>query len=166
MEDDRDSGGASLGAADCFRLARILAARAARAFLELIFSGFGLRQPSPAKFFRRNARKIRLEVEDRRSVKHIHTANAQARAVATEKFEDGQSYRSRPAWRTGGEDSVLTSVVGRWRGDKVKIHRTVECPDHEKMRKAFNIGEAGGELWQDFEHAFVFMLCAEAFGNV
>ena len=42
----------------------------------------------------------------------------------------------------------------------------IEDPQHEEVRKAFDVGESGGELRQDFESAFGVVLGAGAFGDL
>jgi hypothetical protein len=51
-------------------------------------TGFRLRQPAPPQSLRRHVREIRLDIENRSSVQHIDTPDAQYRTLPAEQLDD------------------------------------------------------------------------------
>ena len=83
---------------------------------------------------------VGLEVEHRRAVQHVETANVENAALAPQKLDDGERQRVRAAGRTGGEDSVRPVVRGRrthpgaW-----ESARAVEDPEHVEVREPLDV---------------------------
>src|SRR5882757_5760624 len=102
-----------------------------------ICAGFCLRQPTAPKRPFRDIGEIGLNVEDRRAVEHIDAANAQLRPSATEQLDDGKADGIGAARRSRGEDPML-AVVRWWRAEQLKRLRSVELPEHDQMREAFD----------------------------
>ena len=86
-------------------------------------------------------------------------------ALAAEELDDGESDGIWTARRAGGEDSVRAIVDGR-RAEKFESFRAVEDPYNEEVRETLDVGEAGFELWKDFENPFGFVFSAGAFGDL
>ena len=60
----------------------------------------------------------------------------------------------------------MRPVVNGRRADQLESFGSIEHPQNEQMRKAFNVGEAGFELRKDFENAFRVVFGAETFGDL
>jgi hypothetical protein len=131
-------------------------------FKLFLFAGFGFGEPATTELLGRNAGHVGFNVEDRSAVEHVDAVNMELRTVATEEFDDSKGNRIRTARGPGCEDAVGT-IVGRGRTEEFVALGAVESPDDEKMRKAFDVSEAGFVLGKDFEDAFFVVLDAEAF---
>src|SRR6185369_5946343 len=93
---------------------------------------FGFRQPSASEIFFGNARQIWLEVEYRRSVQHINTMNHQARALAANQSNHGETNRVRASRRPSRKHPVSSIVY--WRlAEQRESFRFVKKPDDEQM---------------------------------
>src|SRR5438105_4883999 len=60
----------------------------------------------------------------------------------------------------------MRPIVGRRRCCEFESLAAIELPDDYEVREAFDVGEPGFKLRQDFEHAIGIVLRAESFGNV
>jgi hypothetical protein len=109
--------------------------------------------------FRRNIREVGLDIENRSAIEHIDSADVKAGALAAEQFDDRQAYRIRALGRAGCEYTV-GPVIARWHANQLESFGTIKGPDHEQVRKAFDIREAKFEFRIDFENALRAMLCA------
>ena len=86
-------------------------------------------------------------------------------SVAAEQLDDREGDGVGTARRARGEDAVRALLIGGWMGDQVVAVGAVEGPDHEQMREALDVGEAGLERAQDFEFAFGIVFGAKAARN-
>ena len=86
-------------------------------------------------------------------------------AIAAEEFNDGESDGVGTPRGAGGEDAVRAIIDGR-RAEQIESLGAVEYPEDEQVGEALDVGEAGGELRQDFEDAFRFVFGAGAFGDL
>jgi hypothetical protein len=59
----------------------------------------------------------------------------------------------------------VRALVEWWAADEFEALGSIESPDDEKMRKAFDIGESEFELRENFKYALRIVFCAEAFGD-
>jgi hypothetical protein len=80
-------------------------------------------------------------------------------ALAAEKFDHSQANRIRALRRARGEYSVR-AIIARWHANQFESFGAIKGPDHEQVRKAFDIREAKFEFRLDFENALRAMLCA------
>jgi hypothetical protein len=128
-------------------------------------AGLGFGQPAAAYLLSWDAGKVGLEIENGGAVEHVETADVQGIAIAAEEFDDGESDGIWAARRAGGEDAVRAVVDGR-SAEQLIIFGAVEDPDDEQVREAFDVGEAEGELREDFEDAFGFVLGAGTFWDL
>src|SRR5205085_6981144 len=101
-----------------------------------LLSRLSLRQPPAPQLLRRNAREIRLDVEDRCPIQHIDAAYVHVRALASKHFDHSQANRVRTPWGSGRKHPVWP-IVRWWPADQFKPLRAVELPNHEHVRKAF-----------------------------
>ena len=129
--------------------------------------GRGVRTPplvalcSPASFqlLRRNTRHVRLDVEDRRAVEHVHSMHVQLVALATQQLDDRERDRIRPQWRSRCEYAVQLRLSRR-AAEELVTFGAVEDPDHEEMREAFDVRQSFLEFRKDLEHTVGLMLCS------
>src|SRR5690242_16936242 len=89
----------------------------------------------------------------------------QPRSIAPEQFDHGESYRIGTSRRTRCEDSVRTIVGGR-RSQQFEAAGTIENPEHNQVRKAFDVGQSGLVLGKDVEYAFRCMLRPQPFRDL
>ena len=75
----------------------------------------------------------------------IDAAHVKERTLAAKKFDDGYSDWIWPSWRASGEHA-MRPVISRRLTNQIKALGTIKGPDHEKVREAFNIQQAGPEL--------------------
>ena len=109
---------------------------------------------------------VRLDVQDRSAVQHVHAPHAQAPALAREKLHDGEADRVRPPGRAGREDAVRRLQVQRHPRDELVALGPVEHPQDEQVRKALDVLEARLELRPQLEGALGTVLGAGAFRYV
>ena len=124
----------------------------------------GLGKPPTAQVFGRNTGHVRFDIENWRSIEHVNAADVQFGAFTTDQLNNGQSYRVGTARRSSRKHAVGASIEG-WLPDQFKSLRAIEFPYDDEMRKAFDIGEAGRKLWQDFEYAIGVVFDAKTFGD-
>ena len=86
----------------------------------------------------------------------IEKADADGRAFPAEDFDYRQPDGIWAARRAGCEDPVRAVVAGRG-ARQSEPFGTVEVPDDEQVRKAFDIGEAWFEFRQYLEDPFCFL---------
>jgi len=60
---------------------------------------------------------------------------------------------------------MRTIIAGRT-SEQVESFGAIEEPDDEEVREAFDVGEPGFELRQDFEHTFGLVLRSQSLGNL
>ena len=60
----------------------------------------------------------------------------------------------------------MRPVVRRRSADQLKAIGTIECPNHEQMRKPLNICQALFKFGQNLKRTFCFMLRAQSFGDL
>src|SRR5690349_4501893 len=94
-------------------------------------------QPASPQLVSGNIGQIRLEIENGSPVEHVDATNMQPRSVAPEQFDHREPYRIGTSRRTGCEDSVRTIVGGR-RSQQFEAAGTIENPEHNQVRKAFD----------------------------
>src|ERR1700733_1474905 len=126
--------------------------------------GFCFRQPAAAQFFCGNARHIRLDVKNRRSVKHIDPVNEQRSPFSAQKFHNRQPDRIRAPRRARGE-YAMRLIVHRRRAHQIEALGSVENPEHKQMRESFYVFKTQFKLRQDFKDAFCIMLHTKPFWN-
>jgi hypothetical protein len=128
-------------------------------------AGLGFGQPAAANLLSWDAGKVGLEIENGGAVEHVETADVQGIAFTAEEFDDGESDGIWAARGAGGEDAVWAVIDGR-SAEQLIIFGAVEDPDDEQVREAFDVGEAEGELREDFEEAFGIVPGAWTFGDL
>src|ERR1700686_3288999 len=90
----------------------------------------GFVQPAAPQRFGRNARQVRFEIENRRSVEHVDATNMQGSPLATEQFDYGESNRVWSSWRVGCENAVRTIVNGG-SGNQLESFGAIEYPQNK-----------------------------------
>src|SRR6185503_15883665 len=101
------------------------------ASIAAFFSGFCFRQPPAPQLFRRDTRKIRLDVEDRSSFEHINAVNIQPGTFTADQLNYSQADRARPIRRSRREHAVLAIVCWGPAQERVSLH-LVEHPDDKE----------------------------------
>src|SRR5579871_2014711 len=125
---------------------------------------FGLCQPAAPQLLRGNAAQIGLNVQDRRAIQHVDSANVQVAALAAEQLKDSQANRIRPPRRPCREDPVRPVIRGRRTG-QLEAAGAVELPEHEQMREALDISKPWLIFRKDLEHTLGCMLRTQSLGN-
>jgi hypothetical protein len=92
-------------------------------------------------------------------VEHINATNMKEPPLAAKKLDDRQADRVRTAWRSRREDTVR-SIVKRRHPDQLESLSTIEYPEDEQVRKAFDVSETDLEFGEDLEDAVHIVLCA------
>ena len=128
-------------------------------------AGFGFGEPAAAEVFGGDAGEVGLDVEDGCAVEHVDAVDVKGGSLAAEEADGGEADWVWPARGAGGEDAVRAVVGGRV-GGEVEAVDAVEGPEDVEVGEALDVGEAGGELGQEAEDAFGFVLRAEAFGDI
>ncbi len=82
-----------------------------------------------------------------------------SRAVPANQLDDRQANRVGTFWRAGCEHAVRTFVARRC-ADQFESLGTIKYPEHEQVRKAFDVGETGLEFFIEFENSLGFVLRA------
>jgi hypothetical protein len=133
--------------------------------LLFLLSCFRFGQPSSAQLFGRDIRQIRLDIEDWRSVEHVHSTSMEARSISSQQFDNTQPNGIWPARRASREHSVRAVV--RWRVCKqVEALDAIKYPKDNDVREPVDIGESRFELRQNFKNPFGFVLCTQAFRHL
>src|SRR5579883_1041778 len=129
-----------------------------------MFLGFRFCNPAAPQLLRRNTGKIRLDVQNRGAIEHVHAANMKPRAFTRKKLDHSQANGVRASGRSGGKDAVQAIIDGRL-AQQLEAFRPVKGPDHEKMRKAFDVGESRLEFRGNLQNALGIMLDTETLGD-
>ena len=128
------------------------------------FPGFGFGEPAAAELLGGDAGHVGLDVEEWGAIEHVEAADVEFGSVAAQEFDDGESDGIGAAGRAGGEDPVRAVVGGRGTEELVALG-SVEGPDYEEVREAFNVRKARLEFGENIKDAFDVVLDAEAFRN-
>ena len=109
--------------------------------------------------------KYGFDIEDRRTVEHIHAADMEHTALATEQFDDRQANGIWTFSRSRGEDT-MGPVVARRHREQLEAGRPVEYPQDIEVRKALDVGETGLVMGRDLQRADGIVLGSWTFGDV
>src|SRR5664279_2088757 len=120
-------------------------------------ASLGILQPPAPQRLNRDARHVRLDVEDGRLIKHVDAVNVQRGPFAAQQLDNRERDRVRPARGAGGEDSVRYSFSRR-SAEKVVAVRTIKYPEYKEVREALDVFQPLLKLRQDLDRPVGLML--------